>query len=100
MTRFRDPATVEWAWLMLAQVKVRGTLMTLYRTLFALLFGCLLALCGSTTNLAHYVVDSRQLFFCLVCSLLEKYKNCMHWNVPPEALPGSATYWDMRTMSI
>jgi hypothetical protein len=33
----------------------------------SLLFGCLLA---STTNLAYYVVDFGQLFFCLVCGFL------------------------------
>ena len=49
----------------------RGTLTTLYRTLCILLFGCLLALYGSTMHLARLCGGFRTIiFFCLVCGPL------------------------------
>ena len=52
----------------------RGTLTTLYRTLYILLFGCLLALYGSTMHPARLCGGFRTTFFCLVCGPLEKKK--------------------------
>ena len=44
----------------------QGTLTILYRTLRTWLFGCLLALCGSTMHPAQlYMAVSRQFFFLL-----------------------------------
>ena len=50
---------------------VQRTLMTLYQTLCILLFGCLLALYGSTMHPARLCGGFRTIFFCLVCGPLE-----------------------------
>ena len=50
----------------------RGTLTILYRTLCILLFGCLLALYGSTNASSSTVWWFSDHFFCLVCGPLEK----------------------------
>ena len=59
----------------------RGTLTTLYQTLCIWLFGCLLALYGSTMHLARLWWFSDHFFSCLVCGPLEKKKttfsNCL-----------------------
>ena len=52
----------------------RGTLTTLYRTLCTWLFGCLLALCGSTMHPARLCGGFRTIVFCLVCGPLKKKK--------------------------
>ena len=52
----------------------RGMLTILYRTLCILLFGCLLALYGSTMHPAQLCGGFRTIFFCLVCGPLEKKK--------------------------
>ena len=52
----------------------RGTLTDLYQTLCMLLFGCLLALYGSTMHSARLCGGFRTIFFCLVCGPLEKKK--------------------------
>ena len=62
---------------MLALKKItgaRGTLTTLYQTLYTLLFGCLLALYGSTMHPARLCGGFWTIFFCLVCGPLEKKK--------------------------
>ena len=52
-----------------------GTFTTLYQTLYILwVFGCLLALYGSTMHPAYVVVFGPS-FFCLVCGPLEKKTN-------------------------
>ena len=52
----------------------QGTLTTLYRTLCILLFGCLLALYGSTMHPARLCDDFQTIFFRLRCGPLEKKK--------------------------
>ena len=53
----------------------RRTSTTLYRTLCILLFGCLLALYGSTMHPARLCGGFWTIFFCLVCGPLEKKLN-------------------------
>jgi hypothetical protein len=48
----------------------QGTLTTLYRTLWILLFGCLLALYGSIMHPAQLCGDFRTIFLLIVCGLL------------------------------
>ena len=59
-----------------------STLTTLYQTLCMVLFGCLLALWGSTMHPARLCGGFQTIFFCLVCRLPWKKKegNTLLWH--------------------